>query len=219
MRRLVIVAFVFVVLSSVAAAGLKVSVVERPMGVKVGYPVGGTADFFAVFSDEPTTYTDIFTPTRGIHTLPMIKIVVLDDGNNRVILGRVDAIGMSELLTLRVAQYVEERTGENIYPYLFISGTHTHSGPGRMAEFILWGIAMDTFLQEIFDDLKANLGEAIIEALKPENFRDAKIGYASRELTDEDNIGMIHGDRRSSNDELYGHGYIEHTMNLSLIHI
>jgi len=214
MRRLVFLAVLIVAMSSFGFARLKVSVVERPMGAKVGYPVGGSADFFALFSDKPTTYTDIFTPTRGIHTLPMIKVVVLDDGDNRVILGRSDSIGMSEFLTLRVAQYVEEKTGEDIYPYLFMSGTHTHSGPGRMAEFILWGIAMDTFLQEIFDDLKVNMGEAIIEALDPDNFRDAKIGYASRELTEEDNVGMIHGDRRGSNDDLYGHGYIEHTLNI-----
>lgn len=211
MRRIMLVVIAVFVASSFAFARLSVSVVERPMGVKMGYPVGGSASFNRIFSDKPTTYTQIFEPTRGFHTLPMVKIVVLDDGDNRIILGRTDAIGMSELLTLRVSQYVKEKTGEDIYPYLFISGTHTHSGPGRMSELILFSIATDTFLQEIFDELKKHVGDAIIEALNGD-FRPAKLGYAYKKLGEADNVNMIHNDRRDVNDDLYGAGNIEHTL-------
>ena len=212
MRKVALIAVCIFLSSSFAFAQLQVSVVEQPMGVKMGYPVGGSADFTRIFSDKPMTYTQIFEATRGIQTLPMVKIVVLDDGDNKIILGRTDAIGMSELLTYRVSQYVKDKTGNDIYPYLFISGDHTHSGPGRMSELTLFSIAMDTFLQEIYDGLKENVGDAIIEALKPESFRPAKIGYASKKLGEEDHVDMIHTDRRSADDDLYGAGNIEHTM-------
>ena len=67
----------------------------------------------------------------GVHSNLYAKALVLDDGENRVVLVSCDLLGVASTLVASARRRIEDLTGikgENV----MISCTHTHSGPGSM---------------------------------------------------------------------------------------
>jgi len=104
----------------------------------------------------------------GIHSNLYAKALVLDDGENRVVLVSCDLLGVTSTLVASARKRIEEMTGikgENV----MISCTHTHSGPGSMPCRVI-GRSDETYQ----DQLVKKIAGAVYLALG--NMREAGIG-------------------------------------------
>lgn len=66
----------------------------------------------------------------------------MDDDENRVAFVSVDGGMGSDLVNMRVVDYLESALGESIYTIenIAISGTHTHSGPAGFLQYVLFQV-------------------------------------------------------------------------------
>jgi hypothetical protein len=93
-----------------------------------------------------------------------VKVLVLDDGEDRIAIVKTDLVAVDQGMVLDVAKRTESLTGipaEN----LFICATHTHSGPANLSRSLLWQtITMDIFQAAIYEQLIAGITRGVIEA-------------------------------------------------------
>ena len=83
----------------------------------------------------------------------MCRVIVLDDGSDRLVLAVCDLLYATVALTAAVRRKVGDRLG--IPPqHVMLTATHTHSGPGRLAA------ADDPFLDELSDRVTAVVADA-----------------------------------------------------------
>ena len=156
-------------------AGTAVMDVTPPQGC----PLGGTGrwrDNLLVHDNEldPNWYAKFFWPPEGVNDPVLAKALVLDNGDRKVVLVGLDAIGFSahffRLVTDRLTDLGIHR--ENY----FITATHNHAGPGDMNRLpFLWFGAMDVYDPRIalpfVEKLEALIRRAVAD-LEP-----ARLGY------------------------------------------
>ena len=123
-------------------------------------------------------YATISPPSRGYYDSLVTKAVALYDGNDYVVFVKLDTIAMLDELVQAVADDVQERTGISVHQGLVMSGTHTHDGPGGIANHstrFFW-IAADVYQAELFERLVPQVADVVVAALQ--NLKPAKFGYA-----------------------------------------
>lgn len=174
---------------------LKAGVAVDFLKIPVGTPTGGYGQK-EVEDDPKSPYADKFPATRGIHTKLKVKALALDNGDTKVNIVRIDAIGISDQFAQKVIKEVRGKTkGKlDVSENLVLCATHTHAGPGRLSSHPLWAFAMDTFSQELLNQVVDKIAEVIIRA--NENLEPAKIGFGKGKNEE------ISGDRRCENPPL-----------------
>lgn len=72
----------------------------------------------------------------------------------------------SDLVNMKVVDYVNNALGESIYTIenISISGTHTHSGPAGFLQYIIFQVTSFGFFQQTFDAWVSGVGESILMA-------------------------------------------------------
>ena len=187
-----------------AAEGLIRVPVGTPLGGYLRPPVGGdflgpdpqaeatdslpgeTADDgtpLAPLPDEARTahspYATYSPPSRGYYDALTAKAVALDDGRDVAVLLKTDLIGALDEVTVAVAQQVKERTGVDVAEGLILSATHTHDGPGAVANDSVryFWLAMDAYQPELFDRLVGDLATVVVDAL--DNRVPATFGFTT----------------------------------------
>lgn len=131
---------------------LRAGVARVEVTPPVGTPLGGYADRKG-------------KPSTGVHDPIMVKALVLDDGETRLVLVTSDLVGTNPEMVRKVAQ----ETGISA-DRLLVSASHTHSGPGAYGKGAFAFIALGAFRQPVFDLLADGMVRAIREAqagLKP----------------------------------------------------
>jgi hypothetical protein len=201
---------------------LKVGAGRATIQEPVGTPTAGYAQSPYLGSPLPTDepgspYADMFPATRGMQSAPSAKAIVLDNGVTRMVLAKIDAVGVTDILTERVIQLAQKNLNLDIEGKLILNGTHTHDAACRfgrtsvkvdlfLTDFPLedprsnaLAHGFDTYSQDITDRVAGGVVDAIKEAL--DGLRPAKFGYA-------EGINQLAGhDRRSENNHLPGYGY------------
>jgi neutral ceramidase len=165
-----------------------------------GIAAGDPADFFAEFLDFlPTAqdhdgvplapipdelrtltspYATFSPPSRGYYDSFISKAVALYDGHDYIVLMKNDTIGMLDELVQGVIEQVRADTGIDLSDGLIMSGTHTHDGPGAIANHstrYFW-LAMDAYQPDLFTRLVPQYAAVVEQALA--NLQDARFGYA-----------------------------------------
>jgi hypothetical protein len=122
-------------------------------------------------------YSTYSPPSRGYYDALMAKAVVLDDGRDVAVLLKTDMIGALDEVTVAVAAAVKQRTGVDVAEGLVLSGTHTHDGPGAVANDSVryFWLAMDAYQPELFDRLVGDLADVVVKAL--DNRVPARFGF------------------------------------------
>ncbi|MEQ1877887.1 MAG: neutral/alkaline non-lysosomal ceramidase N-terminal domain-containing protein, partial [Bdellovibrionia bacterium] len=133
--------------------------ITPPIGVPLaGYGGGGRR---AAFLSRPGKYNTYLTPSEGILDPIYARAFYVEAGEKRLLFVSVDMIGASKKMR---ADILPKLTGFTDNEF-FISGTHTHSGPGAFENNWLWSvIAADKFKQEVYDYLVAGIMNAIDKA-------------------------------------------------------
>ncbi len=149
------------------------------LNVPIGVPLagfGGGARRATLPDVNPDNYVVLFNPSEGVLDPLRAKILILDDGFNKVCIISVDAVGSTAYITEAIADRIAE-TGIDL-DHLLVAGTHTHSGPGDLSELAMWWfIAMDVFDERIFEHVVDRVAQGVITA--NQNLQPARMGIGS----------------------------------------
>jgi neutral ceramidase len=102
----------------------------------------------------------------GIHQRLRARAFIMSDNLKSVAFVSVDGGMASDLVKMRVIDYLNKELGESIYTTenLAISGTHTHSGPAGFLQYVLFQMTSLGFVQETFDAWVTGISEAVLMA-------------------------------------------------------
>jgi len=174
------------------AAPLRAGVAVRRMPVPLGIGTSGYGPSQADPYDTP--FQDSYPGTQHIHLHPDFRVVVLEAGeNNRIILIRLDTVGVSARIRQDLVARLSARYGGDIDRQLIIAATHTHSGPGRLIDKPLWRVIQDTFWPEFYARVLDTLEATVVAAM--DDLEPARIGHGTALTT------AVHSDRRCANPE------------------
>lgn len=174
-----------------APAPLQAGVANVLMKFPIGLSMGGYGSRAAFNAGR---YVESIRPSRGqMHGL-YARGLALDDGTRQLILLRAPIIFPSGALHEAVARRLQQETGRDWRSSLVLSGTHTHSGPGRHwhlpagdeAAIPLGTLGTDEFHQEAFDWLTDSFTEAALAAL--DDLAPARMGWDVVESFDVDDV-------------------------------
>lgn len=155
--------------SAFAAEGseLQVGIASVDVTPEIGVPLGGFGGGarriipFDIFNKYK--YSFYLKPSVGINDPIRAKAMVLKRGDRRLLFMSLDVVGVTaaiyrDLLTrIKPMGFAE---GD-----VFISGTHTHSGPGTLSSEWVWEtLAMDHFQPKIYERFVAGILRAVSEA-------------------------------------------------------
>ncbi len=140
-------------------------------------------------------YATYSPPTRGYHDALVTKAVVLDDGTDIVTIVKNDLIGMIDELAVGVATEVEARTGIDIADGLVMTATHTHDGPGAVANDAVryFWMAMDTYQPELVGGVVSDIADVVVEALDARV--PARFGYTTGQESRENSLNSFRRSR------------------------
>jgi hypothetical protein len=125
-------------------------------------------------------YATYFPPSRGYYDSLITKAVALTDGEDWIVLVKNDLIGMLDEVVVAVRERVSAETGVDLGAGLILSGTHTHDGPGALANHstrYFW-FAMDAYQPELFARLVDDIARVVIDAVEKATV-PAGFGYAT----------------------------------------
>jgi len=105
----------------------------------------------------------------GIHTRLRARAFVFVDENDsskRIVYVSCDGGMASDMVKMRVIDYLATSVGKGVYTQenVAISGTHTHSGPGGFLQYVLYQSTSWGFVKETFDAWVEGISQAIMMA-------------------------------------------------------
>ncbi len=175
--------------------------------VPLDFPMGVTLGGFGTRMGPPSPYSDKMGGSSGMYDRPYIKTLMLDNGEDAVILVRVSLIFPTDFLVTGVVKKVIEETGKDITRNLIITGTHTHSMPARFWNLLpgmgFGALGMDEFSWEIYQRIVNSIASSIIEAMN--NLHPVALGYGIDPNFDPEDL--VSRDRRQENDPIDGGEY------------
>jgi len=137
--------------------------------------------------------------STGLYDRPLVKVLVLDSGDARVILVRLPLCFSVDELTTAMARHVALLTGVDYSGHFVTSAPHSHSDPGRfwnvMADLGLGLLGHGNYSPGIAERMARAAAEAVVQAL--DGLRPAAFGHAL--ITDFDPDNRISSDRREEN--------------------
>lgn len=176
-------------------AGVAVLPLDYPMGVsQAGY--GGR-------TGASTPYNVSLGGTDRVLERQDVRVIVLSDEDDLLILLRMPLSWSTDYLRTRTAMALQALTvdeqhpdGINYLDHIVTSATHSHSHPGRFWHLLsnvdLGTLGFGTFSGEMVDRYAQRFAETIKVAL--DNARPARFGFTV--IEDFDPEGRIHSDRR-----------------------
>jgi cephalosporin-C deacetylase-like acetyl esterase len=147
-----------------------------------GHPLPTVPDEARAAHSPYATYSP---PSRGYYDSLITKAVALYDGSDCVVMVKTDFIGMLDEVVQTVAEVATAELGDSLpqgcdlNQGLVMSATHTHDGPGAIANHsarYFW-LAMDYYQPALFNRIVKQLAEPVVEALS--NLQAAKVGHAT----------------------------------------
>ena len=144
-------------------AGMASVDVTPVVGVPLAGYGGGERRFFDVFNWYP--YATVLSPSVGKRDPIRAKVLVLKKNNGqRLLFIGIDTVGVTKKFRDDFMSRISDFgfANENV----FISATHTHSGPGTMGHNAFWAlIAVDFYQEEIYQTFLQDMRIAVRRAL------------------------------------------------------
>lgn len=164
--------------------------------VRMPIPLGiGTAGYAPFVPEDgvKSRYAPGFPSTTGIYTHPTLHSVAVEGASQTVVFLRVDAIGISQQIRSAVVAEIIERGGPDLSQGLLVGATHTHSGPGRLVNHVLFEAGFDEFFPAFYERMTVAGADSVMAALA--DLEPARFGHAMA-YTD-----ALHSDRRCESPE------------------
>lgn len=168
-----------------ARSGIKVGVSNRLFDIPIGLNNAG----FGGGEGGGGRYVDQMEATVGQFQGFYNRAIALDNGERQLVFMRSPIIFPTGPLHEEVAHRLQEITGKNWRDSLVISGTHTHSGPGRHlhlpeVDAPLGLVGTDLFNERIFRWFVEDMTQTALEAIA--DLEEGKLGWKVVENFDED---------------------------------
>lgn len=148
--------------------------------------------------DRDSAYTTGFVESTGFHVRPTIKAVWLSNGDEHLVMTKVDVIYAFDGFTEALTQRLEALTGEELDGRVTFAGNHNHSSYGTFSGHEGLFLGSDRYNEENFQRMLDQVVAVAYEAYQKR--ADAKIGIGWQDGFDPDN--RIYSDRRGVNDDL-----------------
>lgn len=176
-------------------AGVAVRHLDRPVGISMagyGGRVGGTS----------TPWNGIFGGTRGFFALPTIKAIVIESGDERLVLLKTPLMSGESGVTDALVAKLQTEHGIDLAGRIIVTATHSHHVHGRYWRLpdIFGAVGADTADEEVIDLLAGELAATIVAAI--DDLGPAQWGWIHAE--DWDPNDRVYSDRRAVNDFAYG---------------
>lgn len=139
-------------------------------GVAVGdlyAPIGSSMSGYGARPGPAHPYAVMMGGSTGYYGKPDVKSLALDNGEERIVIARVAVSGVSEYLYRRVLSQICERGGVDLTGRLWLSATHSHSGPSHFTPIpvILGGVGTDVFDRPFAERLARSIADGVIESM------------------------------------------------------
>lgn len=125
-------------------------------------------------------YAVLSPPSRGYHDSLTVKAVALENQGRWLVLVKTDLIAMLDELVQAVADEVQRRNGLALHDSLVLTATHTHDGPGAVANHstrYFW-LATDVYQPAVFQALVQSIADVVERAVSADALVPARFGYA-----------------------------------------
>jgi hypothetical protein len=169
---------------------LSVGAAGGPLPVPLGVPICG----FMPEGGKQSAYSYNFPGTLKSWLRPTARVIAVEGGTSRLLLVRMDLIGITPQFVERVAHDVSEITGYDWTGKVIMGATHSHSSSGRLAQGAIWSMLADAFFPELFEKVVSGVVDLAVQAIL--DMEPGKLGHGFVE-TDK-----LHNDRRCENPEL-----------------
>ena len=176
---------------------LEAGIGEAPLEIPIGISLAG---FGEPGASGDGRYAEALDESHGaMHELGA-RALAVDDGERQLMMIRAPLVFPTGALHEAIARQLQEETGDDWRSSLLISGTHTHSGPGRFwhipdpddTQIPLGMFGIDEFHEQVFDWIVDSLTASAVAAL--DDLAPARMGWEVVEQFDEDDV--ISSDRR-----------------------
>jgi len=177
---------------------------EAPLDLPIGAPMGGYSDrcrYLGGSTQAPSqdsAYVYGFVPSVGMQTRPMARAVWLDNGDQDLVILKVDLIYSFDGLVTALEQRLTDETGRDMKGHVVVAASHSHASFGNFSDQEQFYLGGDRYNEEIFERLVETLDGVALDA--HEALEPAKIGLGLQK--DWDPNDLVYSDRRDENDDL-----------------
>ncbi len=161
--------------------------------VRMPVPLGINTAGFGPSTGKRTPFTGGFPGTWTLYLHPLFKAVAMEGGTGMLVIERCDMVGALAGARQTVLKKLKAATGHDFSNEFILAGTHTHSGPGRLAPGI-FAYLLDKFWPEFYDRITNAMTLTALKAIQA--MKPAKFGWVMAEDS------LIHKDRRCENPPL-----------------
>lgn len=168
------------------AENLQVGFAQKDITPVQGVPVGGLGGGGRRFA-FPTPFSlfknyFFFKPSEGTRDPIRAKVMLVQNGDEKLLFISLDIIGvMREIYTDLLSRLKPLGFSEK---EVFISATHTHSGPGAIVNNMFWSVAiMDVYRKKVYKPFAEGIIQAVKEA--QQNLTEADLystSFAAQDL-------------------------------------
>jgi neutral ceramidase len=195
---------------TVEAGALQAAAVEEPMDLPVGSTLGAYGDratalnASAAVDGREVAVAGTFAPSVGVETFPMVKVLAMEAGGEKVVLVKLDLGVGFQSLTWDVAHLL----GPELHGKVMVTNSHSHGAYGHYTNNFAMQVAFGQYRGAMYRRLRdqvVRMAEAALDAMQP-----ARIGIAHD--GDFDPNDQVNRDRRSQNDDLMGGPRKDHDL-------
>jgi len=170
--KLIILTIIFLLSSSIFANDLvNVGVTTIDITPPIGTPLAGYGQpkrRMKGFLDwgRKYPYATFFAPSQGVLDPINVRTMVVEKNGKRVAFVSLDVVGITSDFVKSLAKRLKKLNLGIDRKNLFVSGTHTHSGPGALTRrFSLAILAVDIFNKSIFNFVMDRVVQSIKDSI------------------------------------------------------
>ncbi|RJO65959.1 MAG: hypothetical protein C4523_14485 [Myxococcales bacterium] len=145
-------------------------------------------------------YSQAMGAATGMYDRLNVKVLTLDDGENRVVFVRLPLCFPTDFLVTGIVKETIALGGPDLRANIVASATHTHSGTARywylLPHLGFGSLGFEEFSYETYTRLTRSIAKVVYDA--QQDLRPAAFGYTINNDFDPEN--EINRDRRSEND-------------------
>ena len=185
------------------AGPLSVGVAEDFLSLPVGSPLGGYTGRWDAWGNagevdkRASDYRYDFNPSAGIQTRIPVKAFWFDNGQEHLVILKVDLIYSFDGLVSELEKRLEDATGEDLVGRVVVTTNHSHNSYGTFSNQEAFYLGGDRFNVENFFRMTATVEEVALQAYTDREPANVGVGFDM----DWDPEDLVYRDRRSENDE------------------
>ncbi len=189
---------------AVVAGAPRAGTAEGSLRLPVGTPLAGYSSRCGYLGGSgaqdhrDSHYTVGFVESTGVQTRPQIKVLWLENGDEHMVLVKVDIIYSFDGLVEALEERLEAATGENLDGKVVVATNHSHASYGPFSDSYHFYLGGDRYDEELFQRFVSQATGLAMEAY--EGREDVALGTGWAKDWDPDNA--VYRDRRGDNDSL-----------------